>query len=102
MNTFTEENTKKSPYDMSMGPHVFFSYDKNEIITHQIYFKVKNQEAKLNRDLVIEFRERLESFLFSKGVVEAKFHPVKWRYFQNYFRMEQAIDWRAAKNMELQ
>jgi len=98
MNTFTEENTKNSPYDMSMGPHIYFSYDKNEIITHQIYFEVKNLEAKLSRDLVIEFRERLESFLFSKRVISVKFHPLQWRYFANYFRQQKETDWRNEKN----
>ncbi|WP_428656011.1 hypothetical protein [Runella sp.] len=97
MNNSPEKQNDGLNNEAAQEPVLYERYDKNELVTNDIYFEVRDQEAKLNRDSVIEFRQRLESFLFSKRAVAVKFHPIRWRRFRDRFREEQGVDWRDAK-----
>lgn len=68
-------------------PLYYKDFPNFRIDTHVIYCAVREFEDSFDRSLMIEFRERLETILFEKRLVDVKFRPLNWRYHRNYFLM---------------
>ena len=84
------DNVDNEEFFLEGNYHVFQINTKNAL---ELIFEVQDYDQKIEHDLLVEFRNRIEDTLITRVEPTQKFHPVSWEYHRDNCIRWQKKEW---------